>query len=105
MKISDQAITSVSKIVSAMSQDQAYSVRELCDCMDLKVSRLRPILDAAVRMHLLRVSVENKRNMYSLPVDPPASLTVCPSFDWVELTGYDKQWKEFRSLCETSRGR
>ncbi|WP_321961461.1 hypothetical protein [Paraburkholderia sp. J7] len=93
----------IHQLLAFMQPGKPYGATALAELTGLKMTHLQVVLKQAVARRQLQSSGVSKRLIYVRPDAPAPVMTVCPSAPRGELQGYERQWGQFRALCETAR--
>jgi hypothetical protein len=100
--LKNQTPPSVEDLVALMEPDVLYAPHEFLERIGGSTVPIRTILDLAVTQRQMERVVHRKRHHYRLP--PPLTGNGQPTLSRQdELAGWEKQWRQFRAMCEASR--
>lgn len=100
--VKNQAPPTVEELVALMQPDVLYSQQELVERTGRTAGPIRTILDLAVARRQMERVVHRKRHHYRLPA-PSTENGALTLQRQGELAGWEKQWRQFRAMCEAAR--
>lgn len=97
-----QTYPTVEDLVALMEPDVLYTQREFVERTDWTSGAIRQTLDLAVARREMERLVHRKRHHYRL--HSAQAVSELPGLHRRgDLAGWDKQWRQFRVMCEAAR--